>query len=129
MGLIRVLSEHVVNKIAAGEVIERPASIVKELVENALDAGAERVTVEIEDGGSSLVRVRDDGCGIDERLVERIFDPGFTTKGVGVGTGLGLPVVHDIVRGLRGRLSVDSSEGRGTSVTVRLPLYRPSEPN
>ncbi len=64
MSKVRILPEVLSNKIAAGEVVERPASVVKELAENAVDAGATRVLIEVEQGGRALVQVADDGCGM-----------------------------------------------------------------
>ncbi len=64
MGRIRILSDNVANKIAAGEVVERPASVVKELLENSLDAGSQDIRIEAENAGRRLIRIEDDGCGM-----------------------------------------------------------------
>ena len=80
MANIQVLDKITIDKIAAGEVIERPASIVKELVENAIDAGATAVTVEIRDGGISFIRITDNGCGIPKNEVAVAFLRHSTSK-------------------------------------------------
>ncbi len=80
MGLIRILSPGLVNRIAAGECIERPASVVKELVENALDAGAARIDVTVEAGGRDLIRIADDGCGMDADDLRLCLSPHATSK-------------------------------------------------
>lgn len=80
MGRINVLDKFTAEKIAAGEVVERPASVIKELVENAIDAGATTVTVEIKDGGTTYMRVADNGCGMDKEDARTAFLRHATSK-------------------------------------------------
>ena len=80
MSTIQVLDHLTIQKIAAGEVIERPSSIVKELIENSLDANATMIVIEIENGGKSLIRVTDDGDGIREEDINLAFKRHSTSK-------------------------------------------------
>ena len=75
MARINVLPKEIYQLIAAGEVVERPSSVVKEMIENSLDAGAKNITLEIKNGGSTYIRITDDGCGIerDDVTGEKIF--------------------------------------------------------
>lgn len=128
MNRIRLLSEHVANQIAAGEVIERPASVVKELVENALDAQAARITVEIQAGGRSLIRVTDDGVGMsrDDALLclerhatsklQRAEDlQAITTMGF---RGEALPSIASVSRFTLTTLERDATAPDGTQVVI-----------
>ncbi|MFQ5702996.1 MAG: DNA mismatch repair endonuclease MutL [Gemmatimonadales bacterium] len=127
MGRISVLADSVADQIAAGEVVERPASVVKELVENSLDAGCNNITVELEDGGRTLIRVGDDGCGMDRDDVMLAIDRHATSKIVvaadliGVSTygfrGEALPAIASV-----SRFELETareSTGEGTKITVK----------
>ena len=95
---IKLLDPKVVSRIAAGEVVERPASVVKELVENSLDAGASQITVEAKGGGVTLLRVTDNGAGISGEDVELAFERYATSK---IGSLADLQSIHSL--GFRGK--------------------------
>ena len=80
MAQINILDANTINQIAAGEVVERPSSVVKELVENAIDAKATAITIEIKDGGTSLIRITDNGTGIDKADIPVAFLRHSTSK-------------------------------------------------
>ena len=80
MPKIKKLSPHEAQKIAAGEVVERPANVVKELIENSIDAGATAITIYIEDGGKKLIRIVDNGCGMAEDDAQLCFEHHATSK-------------------------------------------------
>jgi DNA mismatch repair protein MutL len=80
MPRINVLPKNIADLIAAGEVVERPSSVIKEFVENSIDAGATNITVEIKNGGKTYIRVTDNGCGIDREDVKKAFISHATTK-------------------------------------------------
>lgn len=80
MAIIQELDQNTIDQIAAGEVVERPSSVVKELVENAIDSGATSITVEIQNGGTSLIRITDNGCGIEKNQIRNAFKRHATSK-------------------------------------------------
>lgn len=77
---INILDENTINKIAAGEVVEKPMAVVKELVENSIDAGSDHITIEIKEGGISFIRVTDNGCGINSDDISNAFERHATSK-------------------------------------------------
>ncbi len=128
MNRVRLLSDHVANQIAAGEVVERPASVVKELVENSLDANASRITIEIQAGGRSLIRITDDGFGMsrDDALlclerhatskIQRAEDlAAISTMGF---RGEALPSIASVSRFTLTTRERDSDSPEGTQIVI-----------
>ena len=119
MGKIQVLDKQIAELIAAGEVVDRPASVIKELVENAIDAGATAITVEIKNGGVTFMRVTDNGCGIEQDACEKIFEEGYTSKTTG--SGLGLHISKEAMKEQYGDLNLVNSEKGSTTFVISLP--------
>ena len=127
MGIINVLEPQVANLIAAGEVVDRPASVVKELLENAIDSGADSVTVEIRNGGIKLIRVSDNGCGVAKQDLTRIFERFYRTdqsrNSMRGGSGIGLSIVKKIIEDHGGRIWASSVENEGLTIHFLLRKY------
>ena len=114
--IIKLLPDSVANQIAAGEVIQRPASAVKELLENAVDAEATEIRLIINEAGKSLIQVIDNGKGMSEKELLECCEPFYTTKHGS--TGLGLSLSKKIIEIYGGHLHITSQVGKGTSVSI-----------
>jgi DNA mismatch repair protein MutL len=129
---IRILPPEVAARIAAGEVVERPASVVKELVENALDAGATRITIEVAAGGVESVRVTDDGCGIEPEELETAFARHATSKLQdpsilpGKDSGQALDLSHIVTLGFRGEALPSIAAVAEVEMVSRPPSAEPA---
>ena len=121
MGKIHKLSEELIRLIAAGEVIERPASVLKELVENSLDANATQIAIDIWGAGRNRIRVSDNGPGIKPGDIGKVFQPHYTTKN-SQGTGMGLYLSYQIVEVHRGLMDYKPGEGgKGSTFVITFP--------
>jgi signal transduction histidine kinase len=96
-------------------------NLLKNAAESIEDKGTIRISTTVE-GDNAIIRIRDDGRGIKTENLDKIFDPGFTTKGVGVGTGLGLSISYNIIRDHQGDIEVGSEEGKGSAFSIILPI-------
>ena len=121
--IIQLLSESVSNQIAAGEVIERPASVVRELLDNCVDADSDRILIEIEKGGKRLIKVRDNGIGMEPENIEDIFKMfvRLHPRTEYAGSGMGLSIVEKIVQHHGGRIWAESEPGEGSVFYFTLP--------
>ena len=129
MAKVKVMTDSLASQVAAGEVVERPSSVVKELIENSLDAGAKSINVIIERGGKALIKVIDDGEGIEKKHLPRLFERFYRIdknrsrkKG---GSGLGLSIVKHIIEAHNEQIFVKSEIGAGTefSFTLSKPKF------
>ena len=109
MGKINVLDFEIANLIAAGEVVERPSSVLKELIENSIDSGATSIVAEIKRGGVALIRVSDNGCGFDPENHPGVADGHY-----------GLQGIQDRIDGFEGEMAIKSTVGEGTKATISI---------
>ena len=121
---IQCLAPHVADLIAAGEVVERPASVAKELLENAIDAGASAIVLEVQHGGLTYLRITDNGCGIAPEDQPAVFDRYFHTTADTKhdSTGLGLTIAQELAHLHHGEITLQSEVGKGSRFTLKLPI-------
>jgi K+-sensing histidine kinase KdpD len=123
---IRLLPQNLINQIAAGEVVERPASALKELMENAIDSGADRIVIEIQSGGVVFMRVSDNGCGIEPKRLETLFSGYYTSEREVVDSrknaGIGLSVCATIIKAHGGTITAENAKSGGAVFRFSLDI-------